>query len=293
MIKDCFTDETKIFNIKSKGLLEYNEKYDEEYKLIAKKISEETGVNPEFIYYGETGFRVYNWHKVDDEWYYYKNPHEDAFYKELLGEVISEYFDLDTVHYKIAKLIVEGKDDSYGIASKNFYDRNMEYTHLNMPKCGLDYFNKSFEVLDKIRVLCNSDKEFMLLQNDFKKMIIRDFYSFERDRRIANFLFCETPNGLRLAPLYDYGWSYIDSNDFRTLQDYLDFDLNSSEIRDGLRNDAKFQELLNTLMDADISSFIEKVEQNHKIVFPESQIEHYKKYEKSVKNKVVEAKLIV
>lgn len=37
MIKDCFTEETGIFNIKSKGLLEYNEKYDKEYKRMAKK----------------------------------------------------------------------------------------------------------------------------------------------------------------------------------------------------------------------------------------------------------------
>lgn len=61
------------------------------------------------------------WHKIHDLWYFYKSDDYDFhFINELLGEVISEYFGLDTVHYHVASLCVKDESIRYGLVSKNF-----------------------------------------------------------------------------------------------------------------------------------------------------------------------------
>ena len=148
-------------------------------------------------------------------------------------------------------------------------------------------------MLYKIRDLCKSEEVYFLLQNDFKTMIIRDFYTVERDRDTYNFLLIITPDGPRLATLYDYGYSYVDySKANRIITDFYEFNVNDVTTQSLLRNDQKFQELLTTLMNADVCSFIDEVEERHKIIVPSQQKEHYKRYEHKVKSLVLENKLI-
>ena len=48
----------------------------------------------------------------------------------------------------------------------------------------------------------------MLLLRDLKKLFIRDFYVCQLDRNGYNFIFKETTNSIRLAPLYNYENSF-------------------------------------------------------------------------------------
>lgn len=294
MISDCFTDKTIIIDIKKNNIPIYSEEFDKKFHLIARNISQETGVPENCIYNGkEYGFRIPNWHKIDEIWHYYKNTGEHEFFSELLGEIISEYFGLDTVHYRIAKLCVNGQKDKYGLVSRNFCDKRFKYIRLDMQKCGLNCFNQTLQILYKIKNLCRTEEEYFLLQNDLKTMIIRDFYTTERDRNTYNFFLIITPEGPRLAPLYDYGYSYVDCNSaHRIITDFYELNIDDATIQKLLRDDSKFQELLNTMMNANVCSFIHEVEQRHKILVPQQQKEHYKRYEQKVKSLVLENKLI-
>ena len=72
-------------------------------------------------------------------------------------------------------------------------------------------------ILENIRSICQSEEEYLLLLEDLKKFFIRDFYASQLDRTGNNFLFKITPDGIRLAPLYDYENSFesIDQQIYR------------------------------------------------------------------------------
>ena len=288
MIKDCFTDETEIFEIECQELIRYQEEKEEELDLLAQYISEETNVPKSSIFTGEFLCRIENWHKVNGEYYYFKPiDYSLFFFNELLGELISQYFNLDTVHYKIAKLKVKGEEDQYGIASKNFCNPNYTYKTLDdylSETDGLHFFEQDLNIIDKIRVICKSEKEFRLLQDDLKKMFIRHFYNTQCDGGNGQNIFLRsTTNGIRLAPLLDYEFAYIDYEKIhRHLWDIGELDITNPKTITLFRNDFRFQELLYKLMDANMNSFI----------VPEKEKNHYIRYEARVKELVLENNLI-
>ena len=121
MIERCFNDETKIFPIKVDGLIKFNKVDVDKFNLMAKNISKETEVPKELIYTAPYFFFIDKWFKIDNQWYFYKSDGCDFhFINELLGEIISEYFDLETVHYNIAQLCINSETKGYGVVSKNF-----------------------------------------------------------------------------------------------------------------------------------------------------------------------------
>lgn len=292
MVEDYLTDKTDVLTINEETLIDYDEEKEEEYELIAQKISKETGVPKKDIYDKELQiFRISNWHKINRKYYYYKNS-GIFFLNELLGEIISEYFDLDTVHYKIAKLSSPGKKAEYGIVSKNVCDKKFTYEHLDLDKCGQGYYRRNLKILNNIRVLCRSDEEYMMLLEDFKKMIIRSFYSDELDIKCKNFYLKISSDSTKLI-LYDYECSYMGLFGVYELEtDFGMFDVQNSITQDLLKNDLKFQELLHKLMNADINNFMNIVEERHKIVIPSEKKEYLKKYECNRKSLILKNKLI-
>lgn len=185
-IIDCCTDETEILEIECEKLIRYQQDKEEELDLLAQYISQETNVPKSSIFTGEFNCRIENWHKINGEYYYFKPMHDSlSFFNELLGEVISQYFELDTVHYKIAKLKVKGEQDQYGIASKNFCNPKYTYKALIDYICETDclhIFEKDLNIIDKVKVICKSEGEFRLLQDDLKKMFIMHKAMVEMDR---------------------------------------------------------------------------------------------------------------
>ncbi|MDE6292628.1 MAG: hypothetical protein K2L98_02980, partial [Bacilli bacterium] len=204
MLKDCITENTKIMTINVDSLPELNDDNYDYYDELAKSMSEEMGVPKDLLINGRNFFFIDRWHKIDGKWHFFKGDGYDFhFVNELLGEVISEYFGLDTVHYSVAKLIVEGKEPTIGVVSENFCSPDYKYTRI------FDYKLAAGDIryLESLRSICTSDEEFKLLFADLKKFIIRDFYTSQGDRNGNNFLFREKRDGSegkRLADLYDY-----------------------------------------------------------------------------------------
>ena len=104
--KNKITDDVRnnFFNLDENG----------KEKIIKLMIHLETGSPEDYI-------RLKNWHKIDGKWYYFKNKFTERNINELLGEVISEYFGLDTVHYKLARVYGNEKIEE-GLISENFCD---------------------------------------------------------------------------------------------------------------------------------------------------------------------------
>jgi len=298
-IEDCCTHETEIFEIECEKLIRYQEDKEEQLDLLAQYISQETNVPKSSIFTGEFNCRIENWHKVDGEYYYFKPMNNTfIFFNELLGEVISQYFDLDTVHYKIARLKVKGEKDQYGIASKNFC--NPQYTYKTLidyisETDGLHIFEKDLSIIDKIKVICKSEGEFRLLQDDLKKMFIRHFYNAQSDGGNGQniFLMNQPDDGIRLAPLLDYEMAYIGYADLhRCFWDIGELNITNPDTINLFRNDVRFQELLYQLMDANINKFISEIEDSFKIKVPTEDKDHYIKYEARIKELILENNVI-
>ena len=106
-------------------------------------------------------------------------------------------------------------------------------------------------------------------------MVIRHFYNTQQDGGNAyNIMLKETDAGIRLAPLYDYSLAYISSQEediCRIIWDIGELNIKNKNTQDMLRHDSIFQELLYKLLDADIASLCDEVENMHHIIILRTQ----------------------
>lgn len=290
MSNKCITDTTPIFEFTSETPINFDRKDKKQLNAIAKQISVETGVPQKMIYSDPHLFFINRWHKLDNEWYFFKDGRYDFyFFNELLGVEVSKYFGLDTIQYRIAKRQIEEQTPQLGLLSKNFCDKDLTYRQASeygiMHQYGLG-------ILNDIRRLCSSEEEYISLSNDIKTFFIRDYATSQLDRTNMNFLFKETPEGIRLAPLYDYEQSY----EALDPQNYANFlgrmRITDPTIQEQLRTDSKFQELLNALMVMDINKLLSNVQTQHQIDIPEDYSFHYNKRTKEIKQYVKKNNLL-
>jgi len=290
MIENCITNKTSFFEIHAEQLIKFNTEDVTKFDEIAKSIHEKTGVPQELIYTAPYFFFIDNWHEINGKWYFFKSDGYDFhFINELLGEVISEYFDLETVHYMVAKLCIKDKPEKLGLASENFCDPDSTYK-----RCwdfNLDPQN-NFSVLGQLRPLCADHSNYLALLKDMKKFFIRDFYASQLDRTGNNFLFKITNGVIRLAPLYDYENSFEATSPEIYRNQIVSFDITNKNTQRLLKNDLKFQELLNKLIDANILEFLAKIEDKHQIIVPYRIKKYYFYYECQIKKLVLENRIL-
>lgn len=290
------TSETNPRIVKKVGYIDVRN--NEELQKNAEIISEETGVPFGQVY----AYRYINqWIKIENEWYYYKSNHDFYLANELLGEVISQYFGLDTVHYQIIRLLGDNWE-TYKIMSKNICDPNAIF------KKPSDFRNFRYyyrlEVLDNLHSLCKSESEHQLLLSDIKKLFIRDFYVSQDDRNEYNFMFRIDEDGIRLAPLFDYEYSfnpttpkkYFNPCGVTTLKKYCNsmgsIDMDDEKTICRLRDDEEFQRLLYLIMGAKMKLLIQYVEDNHRIIIPSDYKEIYLNHDKEMKKIIRESNVL-
>lgn len=281
MINIWFTKNTDIQIIENSDPINFDRLSQFKIEKMANLISEKTGVPKNQIYMPPYISYIDRWYNIDDKWYFFKEENEPLiFINELLGVVISRYFNLETVNYRIAQLKQKDSKPKYGIISENFCDNKATY------KTSWDYklpTLDNMDIFDNLRLICKSDEEYKLLLDDIKKFFIRDFYASQEDRSGINFLFSETESGIRLAPLFDYESSFFSENQAEYINQLGKLDLKDKKTIDILQKDSRFQELLNLLMSANIKLFLEEVEDTHQIFIPPFLKNHYKSREETTK----------
>ena len=275
MLKEI-EEKTDLLTLETKQIIEISDY--KTYKRKARKISKETNVPLDLIYYYPFRNRVDNWFKLNKEWYYFKEyKTNSSFFNELLGELVSKYFNIDTVEYKITKVITPTKI-KYGISSKNFVGKKD-----NCLTC-LDFeFSKkiddlmSLKNLEILREYTKNDINYKELLKTMKTFLIRD-------------LFKENKGILSLAPLFDYEDSFGTAEIYYRNQIVL-LSLFSEETKKVL-NDSTFQIQLNKLMLLDMKRLIEELEDRHKIIMTDDYKNYYNNYDRQIKKKILDSNVI-
>lgn len=282
-VEDCIKDNTcyfELFEGTDKNKISTNAKR-------RKVICRETGIPSEYI----PDLYIKNWHKKGNKWYYFKAQDDSlSLINELIGEIISIHFGLDTANFKLSKLNIEGKKTKIGVASLNFFDRNYSY------KRSYDYGLQEgygLDVLENILGICFGIENYHLLVDDLKKLFIRDFYTSETDRVICNLFFKEGENEVRLAPLFDYESSFLFENPHGHYKNCIGrLYIDDPKTQKVLRDDEEFQKLLTILMTSRMANFIEETEDKHEILVPECIENHYKSHATKIKRLVRENNII-
>lgn len=166
-----------------------------------------------------------NWFLYEGEYYYFKRLYTAmAIVNELIGEYLSIYMDIPTIHYEIAL----DYDKVVGVLSKNFRDKNKKYMlALEIQPKQLKVFRDALE-----------KKKITDLRRQLDKMLVRDFYSCLSDR-IRNTLVSKSLFGqINLEVDFDYELSFVDRRE-------------CIEFKNGFDEDHEFDTYYNPLFRSD------------------------------------------
>ena len=94
-------NDSKIIDIKTDKEIEFYKK--ENLNMLAKIINRETGINESSIYLPPRIMYINNWYKLNGKWCFYKQMDSLSIVNQFLGEKVSNYFDLPSAHYQLAK----------------------------------------------------------------------------------------------------------------------------------------------------------------------------------------------
>lgn len=201
-------------------------------------------------------FKINRFIKLDNTLYYFKKAYNHKYIyllNELMGELVSKYFKLQTVHNELIKYTNEYNKIRYGLISKNFIDnpKNCKYLssklfpNLDKEKdIGLDNLNNLKTVIDNDKYYRETNNiTYAKLLEDLKKLIIRDFITSQTDRHNYNMIFKIIDNNICLMPVFDYEHSFM-NNEYRTFFHIFDFNLKLKKVREYIKNDNIFQQLL-------------------------------------------------
>lgn len=229
---------------------------------------------------------------IAGERWIFKDKGTEYCLNELLGETISKYFELPTVHPQIAFLI-DYSDDSLGVLIKIFFQSDHTYFYIdNFPHVSIQFYHHNLENLNFLSTYYNDtlDDDIPLtleniekLKNSLKKMIVRDYFANQQDRSIENFMFQEKDGYVSLAPLYDHEFSF---GDYPYGNSFFNLALFDPRVRKIIKDDDDFKKLIIRGMALNIPRFISQVEDEHHIILDSNEKERITKTLKRQKHKV-------
>lgn len=222
--------------------------------------------------------------KIDGEYYYAKYINDIKMINELIGSYMSKYIGLDTVDYKIG--IYNG--NMYAL-SKIFYMKDYEYYNVPTlyrlnPKNLLNVKDKLFhnlyvcktEVIDKTK-----DKE--LIEN-ILKLITVDLKMGQRDRHVNNVLLKKKYDKVSLAPVYDYGYSYMSDSkigsDIYYDSPFIILRKNLLSVKVLSMKYPNIKKYIDKICDIDIEDLLLELESLNGISFTKDEIENIKSMDK-------------
>lgn len=123
-------------------------------------------------------------------------------------------------------------------------------------------------------------------------MFVRDFMCSESDRHEGNFLFKINDSGIRLAPLFDYEDSFIQSDPLCYHNWLGSIDLNSFACIETIQKDPEWQELFEKAMQLNIPAILEEIKDENQFIIPLDYTKYYIDSVDCIKNLVKSNKLI-
>ncbi len=219
-------------------------------------IAKKTGVNKDICECWDS------WYFIDGKWNFYKdfyslmhNPEEIRFLNELIGELLANYLQIDSVHYKIAE-----RNGSIGLLSENFIKDSQQYFFMDDLRL-LSNFNNDSN-LTKIYKHCKDDKNYRELVSEIMKLVAIDLYMNQQDRNITNIQFTKIDGNLHLTPLYDFEEAVMSPYDEEYSSAFMGFNIME------LYKYPELQKFIGDLYKINIGHILEQIEDEKKILIP-------------------------
>ena len=206
--------------------------------------------------------------KKDGEIFHIKKDKFVNILNEILGELISEYFCLNTVKSKLYK--IDDDSSKYCLLTKLFTECGKNYNYIDKLFPDFVKYN-SIHTLNKLnRVYDENQENIYVMKNScvskinysLKKMIVRDFITNTTDRHCENFMFLYDKSFVEMMPLYDYEYSFNNFFDFYSVFKINVFDKNDVDF---IKNDDVFQELFEMAMLLNMSKIFKTLKDNYPI----------------------------
>lgn len=239
-----------------------------------------------------------NWYIYNGEFYYYKKLyHAMRVINELLGEILSDYMGLPSVHYSLAL----DYNNIVGLLSKNFRIKGRKYAQASQIKP--KYLQDFSEALES--------REITNLRKIIDKTLIRDFYSCLSDCLNNTLVSASLLKQYRLAESYDYEMSFIDSREDKEhilwgsdIEHEYDTYYNPLFIEgiingkkeykkityDTLKSMLEYDEFLRSqlekIMDFNMSESLEAIENTHGILIDDELKNYYKRFDRTRKEEL-------
>lgn len=220
---------------------------------------------------------VKNWYYKDEKYYCLKRLRFILpILKELLGEYISKFMDLDTVKYSIA--LDSGK--IIGLLSKNFRQSNTQYIYA----CILENKIKTYlKNMVRGQIECT---DFELLKS-LSNYLIRNYYTNQRDRQ-SNVLYMSQEEKLSLAPLFDYEASF-ESPSLDGTYDPVFRHLTNEFLSDVLKHNEIFHQSLEQMLKLDMQKALRHISETYHILIPKEISDYFIDYDAQRKDFIVKS----
>ena len=249
------------------------------------------------------------WVNLDGKTYYFKQIKTiTRLINDLLGVKVTEFFDLPSVHYKIARGFYNGAE-IYGLISK--YERNDNYQYKNLEDIVYSensiiedpYDIRNLSVLNAIENAYGDT----LLPTQLKKVLVRDLVTNEQDRRMSEIHIRENHNTTELDKIFDYEieWNLKkdeneeDIDETNITKEDIDFNYKipglltlTPESLPYIQSDPVFQDNLRKFMNMEVTSMLEQVEMDHQIILSQKDYDYYSLYTETVKSKIKSEKYL-
>ena len=233
--------------------------------------------------------RTILWLKLDGQVYAFKRRlDERLIIHELLGEKVSEYFEIDTVHHELATCILNGKR-IFGLLSPMARKENVSYT----------YFWKELTEKTKIRppynmmkILSKTDEVFKRepICEEIRSLIVRDFFTNEYDR-ITSEILIEKGKSIHLGYLCDYEVEFdlpFEPYSWDTTS-ILALDYETIPF---IEQDEELMKKFHLALKCNLLHLLEELEEEKKLRISDEKKEQIKKFSRSIK-KHIDARLMV
>lgn len=243
------------------------------------------------------------WVNLDNKIYYFKQIKTiTRLINDLLGVKVTEFFNLPSVHYHLAKGFYQGAE-IYGLISEYERDENYQYKNLeDIVYSENSIIEDSYDIrnLSILKAIENAYSE-TPLPIQLKKILVRDLVTNEKDRKMSEIHIRENLNTIEIDKIFDYEieWNLKkDENadgidETNITQDDIDFDYKipglltlTKESLPYIQNDPIFQDNLRKFMEMEVASMLEQIELEHQIVLSKSDYDYYSLYAETVKAKI-------
>lgn len=199
-----------------------------------------------------------NWYKKNDKQYYFKEIDSlVVLLNELLGEDLSIWMELPTVHYDI---VTDREDRIIGLLSENVKRKNKIY---------IDSRNLDKSSVERIRNIFTGDEIHYdpKFKRDLTYYVIRNFYSVLQDR-YSNSEVIWNGDSFEIPPLMDYASSYNDHLVGVYYDPLITFTFTEKEISYLRENNEFFLEALTRVFEYSYKDALLRLEKKYDIVIP-------------------------